>query len=209
MASSCYSSDDSDNDDTPKVIEVVENLRKEGKAVCLAYEMSDSCTKCCLCDVSAALRGNLYKHINSHGFNIKFCCAPREKSELGEGNKGCRKIFLDETFEEHTCTSEDPEQLGHFPLEKNQRSKKKMKRGGFRGFEKNFGTPDGSPAKYYNDRYTRLFHQLATRTNIGISMDSTFVRNGKMELCYLSDRQMSAVKDYLDDNDKFVLVRLL
>ena len=89
-----------------------------------------------------------------------------------------------------------------------QKSKKKTKRGGYRGFEKNFGTPDGSPAKFYNDRYTRLYHQLAIRTNVGLPMDSTFVRNGKMELCYLSDRQMSAVKDYLDDNDKYILVRL-
>ena len=206
VASSCYSSDS--EDEPIKTIEVVENLRKEGKAVCLAYEVNDSCTKCLLCDVSAALRGNLYKHINSHGYNVKFCCAPREKSELEEGNRGCRKIFLDETFDEHTCTNEPPEQLGHFPLEKTQKSKKKTKRGGYRGFEKNFGTPDGSPAKFYNDRYTRLFHQLAIRTNIGLSMDSTFVRNGKMELCYLSDRQMSAVKDYLDDNDKFILVRI-
>ena len=203
------SSDDSDNDEGTREIEVVENLRKQGKAVCLGFEMTDSQTKCCLCDVSAACRGNLYKHINSHGYSVKFCCNPREKSELEEGNKGCRKIFLEETFDEHICTSEDPEQLGHFPLDRTQKQKKKFRkgRGGFRGFEKNFGVPDGSPAKYYNDRYTRLFHQLAIRTNIGVTLDTTFIRNGKMELCYLSDRQMTAVKDYLDDNDTYILVR--
>ena len=46
------------------------------------------------------------------------------------------------------------------------------------------------------------------RTNIGVTLDTTFVRNGKMELCYLSDRQMTAVKDYIDDNDAYELVSL-
>ena len=46
------------------------------------------------------------------------------------------------------------------------------------------------------------------RTNIGVRLDTTFVRNGKMERCYLSDRQMSAVKDYIDDHDTYELVSL-
>ena len=142
-----------------------------------------------------------------NGHKNKFCCNPRENSELEDGTRGCRKIFLEETFDQHRCTLEPPEQLGNFPLDRKQKTKK-TKRGGFRGFEKNFGTPDGSPAKFYNDRYSLLYHQLAIRTNVGLPMDSTFVRNGKMELCYLTDRQMSAVKDYLDDNDKYILVRL-
>ena len=201
------SSGESDEEGEETGIEIVETLRKEGKAVCLGYEAADGYTKCCLCEVRAATRGNLYKHINVHGYTTKFCCNPRENSELEDGTRGCRKIFLEETFDKHRCTAQPPEQLGNFPLDRNKKSKK-PKRGGFRGFEKNFGTPDGSPAKFYNDRYTRLYHQLAIRTNVGLPMDSTFVRNGKMELCYLSDRQMSAVKDYLDDNDKYILVRL-
>ena len=203
------SSGESDEEEEAAGIEIVENLRKEGKAVCLGYEAADGYTKCCLCETSAATRGNLFKHINVHGYTVKFCCKPREDSELEDGTRGCRKIFLEETFDKHRCTASPPEQLGNFPLDRTQKSKrKKTKRSGFRGFEKNFGTPDGSPAKFYNDRYTRLYHQLAIRTNVGLPMDSTFVRNGKMELCYLSDRQMSAVKDYLDDNDKYILVRL-
>ena len=212
ITNSSNSSGESDQEDEGG-IEVVENLRKTGAAVCLGYEVSDGCSKCCLCEVSAANRCNLYKHINSHGYSIKFCSAPRDNSDLEDGARGCRKIFLEETFDAHKCTDETPEQLGNFPLDRKQKSKKKVKRGGggggFRGFEKNFGTPDGSPAKFYNDRYTRLYHQLAIRTNVGLAMDSTFVRNGKMELCYLTDRQMTAVRDYLDDNDKYILVRLM
>ena len=207
FATSGYSSGESD-EETGRSVEVVENMKKEGRAVILGWEMNDSCTKCLLCEVSMPCRGNLYKHINSHGYSVKFCCNPRDKSDLSPGNKGCRKIFLEETFDLHICNDDDPEQLGNFPLDKTVKMKKKMKRGGFRGYEKNFGTPDGSPAKFYNDRYTRLFHQLAVRTNIGVNLDTTFIRNGKMELCYLSDTQMSAVKDYLDDNDKFILVNI-
>ena len=237
---SCYSSgeeeeeEEENDDDNAALVEAVEALRKQGGGVCLGYEVTEGCTQCLLCDANMPCRGNLYKHINSHGYAVKFCCADRgPKSRLTEdirGVKGCRKIFIADTFDDHTCTAAAPEQIGHWPLEKNAGIKKYNKsralkgaggggggvgnasgsrssrKGGMRGFEKNFGKPDGSPAKFYNDRYTRLFHQLAVRTNIGLSLDTTFVRNGKMELCYLSDRQMSAVKDYLDDNDKYVLV---
>merc|ERR1712106_386155 len=157
------------------------------------------------CDVSASVRGNLYKHINSHGYNVKFCSNPRENSELSAGNKGCRKIWLEESFEAHRCTYEDPEQIGHYPLDKIQGKKKKRRKRGFRGFEKNFGVPDGSPAKFYSDRYTRLFRQLGIRGNHSMAMDTTFRRNGKMELVYLTGRQMTAVKDYVGGSEKYFL----
>ena len=216
-ASSCYSSgEEEEEEEDGDGREEVEALRKEGGGVCLGYEVNDSCTKCLLCDVSMPCRANLYKHINTHGYAIKFCSIiGREKSDLPDPTaRGCRKIFLEDTFDDHTCNETVPEQIGFWPLKRNQGKRKKTKIGGaknivrtgFRGFEKHFGTPDGSPAKYYNDRYTRLFHQLAVRTNIGVTLDTTFIRNGKMELCYLSDRQMSAVKDYIDDNDTFELV---
>ena len=218
-ASSCYSSgEEEEEEDAGDGREEIEAMRKEGVSVCLGYEVNDSCTKCLLCDVSMPCRANVYKHINTHGYAIKFCSIiGREKSELSDpAARGCRKIFIEDTFDDHTCNETVPEQIGHWPLKRNQGKRKKTKIGGskrivgsgFRGFEKNFGTPDGSPAKYYNDRYTRLFHQLAVRTNIGVRLDTTFVRNGKMELCYLSDRQMSAVKDYIDDHDTYELVSL-
>ena len=215
VASSCYSSGEEEESEAGDGAEVVENMRRQGGGVCLGYEVNDSCTKCLLCDTSMPCRANLYKHINTHGYVIKFCSVVgRDKSELSDpAARGCRKIFIEDTFDDHVCNETEPEQIGHWPLQRNQGKKKnkiggrKKTVGGFRGFEKNFGTPDGSPAKYYNDRYTRLFHQLAVRTNIGLSLDTTFIRNGKMELCYLSDTQMSAVKDYLDDNDTYELVR--
>ena len=219
-ASSCYSSgEDEEEEEDGDGSEEVEAMRKEGGGVCLGYEVNDSCTKCLLCEASMPCRANIYKHINTHGYAIKFCSIiGREKSDLSDPTaRGCRKIFIEDTFDDHVCNETVPEQIGFWPLKRNQGKRKKIKgggtpkkvvRSGFRGFEKHFGTPDGSPAKYYNDRYTRLFHQLAVRTNIGVTLDTTFVRNGKMELCYLSDRQMTAVKDYIDDNDAFELVSL-
>ena len=200
-------SDDSSDEGNGRICEKVEELKAEGKPVALGFEMSDSCSKCLLCDVSTSVRGNLYKHINSHGYNVKFCSNPRENSELDAANKGCRKIWLEETFEAHTCTYEDPEQIGHYPLDKMAgQKKKKRKKGGFRGYEKNFGVPDGSPAKFYSDRYTRLFRQLGIRGNHSMAMDTTFQRNGKMELVYLTGRQMTAVKDYVGGSETYFLV---
>jgi len=200
-------SDESSDDGNGRTCERVEELKGEGKPVALGFEVSDSCSKCLLCDVSTSVRGNLYKHINSHGYNVKFCSYPRENSELNAGNKGCRKIWLEESFEAHICTYEDPEQIGHYPLEKMAGLKKKKRRkGGFRGYEKNFGVPDGSPAKFYSDRYTRLFRQLGIRGNHSMAMDTTFRRNGKMELVYLTGRQMTAVKDYVGGSEMYFLV---
>jgi len=200
------SGDDSDDssEDENRVCEKVEELKTEGKPVCLGFEVSDSCSKCLLCDVTVSVRGNLYKHINAHGYNVKFCCNPRENSDLNAGNKGCRKIWLEQSFETHLCSYEDPDQLGHYPLDQREQKKKKRKRG-FRGYEKNFGVPDGSPAKFYCDRYTQLFKKMGVKGNHSMAMDTTFFRNGKMELVYLTGRQMTAVKDYCGGSEKYFL----
>ena len=205
-ASDSDSDDSSEDDGGNRTCEKVEELKTEGKPVCLGFEVSDSCSKCLLCDVSVSVRGNLYKHINSHGYHVKFCSNPRDNSELNAGNKGCRKIWLEESFEAHVCTYDDPEQVGHYPLDKKEGKKKKLRKRGFRGFEKNFGIPDGSPAKFYSERYTRLFRQLGIRGNHSMAMDTTFRRNGKMELVYLTGRQMTAVKDYVGGSEKYFLV---
>ena len=100
--------------------------------------------------------------------------------------------------------------MGSFPLRgpggANKSKKKVAKKaqgvgGGFRGYEKNFGVPDGSPAKFYSDRYRRVFSQL------GVKDSSVMGSLLKCELDFLTAGQMEAVRDYVEEpGERFFLV---
>ena len=196
--------------------QLVKELTAAGEAVCVGWEVNDSCSQCTLCSYSCPVRGNLYKHTTAHGVTpFKFCSTDREEnSELPKGNRGCRKIFAAATFDQHICTAADAEQLGEFPLLFKTRLKKLLKRkhkDKKSDHQLKYGVPDGSPAKFYSDRYAKLFQQLESKSGDGggtaLSMDTMFMRNGKMELCYLTAWQMQAVREFAGGSEKYFLVR--
>lgn len=205
-------------------IQLVEEMVASGQAVCVGWEVNDSCAQCTLCSYSCPIRGNLYKHITAHGVTaFKFCS--KESPLLPEGNRGCRRIFAASTFSSHTCSATDVPQLGEFPLLHKTRSKKKLEKKKRRKERKlvseasgdakiRFGVPDGSPAKFYSERYAKLFQQLEAKhvADEGggaaeLPMDAMFMRNGKVELVYLTAWQMQAVREFAGGSDKYFLVR--
>ena len=205
------SSDDEDTEDNGSLAAVISQLKGNGEGVCLGYVESETLSQCSLCDYNTKSSSNLYTHIKRHwDREIKFCCGPRESSTLKESGRGCRKVFLAQTFDGHTCTDEIPKPLGSFPLKgpggnanKKKGPKKAQIGSGFRGYEKNFGVPDGSPAKFYSDRYRRVFSQL------GVKDTSTMGSLLKWQLDYLTSGQMEAVRDYVEEpGERFFLVRL-
>lgn len=193
-----------------ELMKFISSHQSEGNGVCVGYEEHETLCHCTLCDFNTTQKGNLYAHIKRHcmQFDTKFCSFAREPSKL-EINKrsGCRKVFLADSFDQHTCFVGVPGSLGSFPLKSSngnsKKGEKKKKAGGFRGYEKNFGKPDGSPAKFYSDRYTRVFSQL------GVAEPSERLGSSLMwQLDYLTSGQMTAVKDYVDDpGQRFYLVR--
>ena len=72
--------DDSDEDDEEQegtAVDLAAHMLSQGLEVCLAYEISDTCTQCTFCPYYCTVRGNMYKHNAIHGFsNIKFCSKP-------------------------------------------------------------------------------------------------------------------------------------
>ena len=189
-------------------LDLAAEMTAAGKAVCVGYEINENLSQCTLCNYSCPVRGNMYKHLGSHGMrSIRFCKEAREKSELPEDTKGCRKIFTKETYDRHVCTEDGPEQLGEFTIYRgaatNRRSPQKVKE------LKKARVPDGSPAKFYCDGYTKLFHRLGSRDKHAFPMDSTFHRNGQLELVYLTAGQLKAVREFCNGNDKYYLVGLL
>ena len=210
------SSDEEDTEDQQESLTaVISQLKGKGKGVCVGYEESETSNQCLFCDYSTKGRTNLFTHIKRHyDRETKFCgvsvCGPRENSTLKDNSRGCRKVFLASTFDQHTCTEEIPKPLGSFPLRgpggANKSKKKVAKKaqgvgGGFRGYEKNFGVPDGSPAKFYSDRYRRVFSQL------GVKDSSVMGSLLKCELDFLTAGQMEAVRDYVEEpGERFFLV---
>ena len=200
------SEDEEEEDDGPTEESIAKEMAAAGKPVCVGYEISDSCSQCTFCSYSCPVRGNLCKHIRAHGFmDISFCKTGRENSVLPkQANKGCRKIFTTESFDYHRCDTEDPPQLGEFQISRGQQGPRKnttSKSGG------RFAVPDGSPAKFYCDGYTRLFHRLGSKEKHAFPMDSTFIRNGQLELTsYLTSNQMKAVREFCWGSDKYFLV---
>ena len=92
--------------------------------------------------------------------------------------------------------------LIYHPQKKKAIKKKKKHRRKF------IPTPDGSPAKFYCDAaYSRLFHRLAARDGHMMPMDATFVRNGQLELVYLTAGQMRAVREFCWGSEKYYLVK--
>ena len=213
-AGATWDSSSSEEEEDRPGLEEVEKIVSAGQPVCMGYEITESASRCTLCDVKPfTVRGNLYKHINAHGYSVKFCSNPRQGTV-----KGCRKIWMEQTFDLHECSDRVPDQLANCPLAHQTAGKQKKRQrhvgtrelGAYRGYAKYFGRPDGSPAKYYSDRYTRLFHMLGVRSNRDqLAMDTTFLRNGKVELCYLNSSQMHAVKEYVEKPDEtYFLVRI-
>ena len=200
--------DSSDEEDDEELKAIVNQLKEEGKGVCLGYEPVETLSMCLLCDFKTAHRGNLFQHIKRHyNQEVKFCAGARQPTEMEDSKRGCRKVYLKVSFDQHTCTSEAAKPLGNFPFKPlggaNRKKDKKKKAGGYRGFEKNFGVPDGSPAKFHSDRYLRVFSQLGVR-DPGERMDSAF----RWQLDYLTNGQMTAVQDYVNNpGEKFYLVR--
>ena len=204
--------EDEEEDGGPDEESIARTMAAEDKPVCVGYEVSESMSQCTFCNYSCSFRGNLCKHIRSHGFiDVAFCKMPRENSELpSQAMRGCRKIFTVDTFDLHVCTTETPDQLGEFKIsrghqgyqQQHQRQKsKKKKRSRRRG---SFGTP----AKFYCDNdYSRLFQRLASRDKHAFPMDTTFMRNGQLELTsYLTANQMKAVREFCWGSDKYFLV---
>ena len=205
------SSDEEDTEDNESLAAVISQLKGKGEGVCFGYVESETLSQCSLCDYNTRASSNLYTHIKRHwDREIKFCCGPRESSILKDSGRGCRKVFLAQTFDQHTCTDEIPKPLGSFPLKgpggntnKKKGTKKAQNGSGFRGYEKNFGVPDGSPAKFYSDRYRRVFSQL------GVKDTSAMGSLLKWQLDYLTSGQMEAVRDYVEEpGERFFLVRL-
>ena len=120
--------------------------------------------------------------------------------------QGCRKTYTEETFDRHKCTTEPPVQLGNNPIKKPFSVTKKKGKKGHKAFKFNFPTPDGSPAKFYSERYARLYRQLGVKDRRGKPMDNPFVKNGKMDLAYVTKRQMKAVMEFVKGNEKYYLV---
>jgi hypothetical protein len=217
--SSSSSSEDSDSDESEEEsiqnpgLQLVEDLCGAGRPVCVGWEESSGeWSHCNLCAYGCPVRGNLYKHITAHGVTaFKFCSAPRDEaslSSLPEGVRGCRKIYAAATFHKHVCTAAEEERLGDFQLRSRVQKKKKKKRKEKQKQRFKFGVPDGSPAKFYSERYAKLFQQLEAKgEECGVSMDAMFMRNGKMELVYLTAWQMQAVREFAGGSDKYFLVR--
>ena len=209
--SSWDSSDEEDTEDNDSLATIISQLKEKGEGVCLGYVESETLSQCSLCDYNTRASNNLYTHIKRHyDRDVKFCCVPRESTTLKDSSRGCRKVFLAQTYDSHTCTDEIPKPLGFFPLRgpggnnpNKKKSTKKGQTGGFRGYEKNFGVPDGSPAKFYSDRYRRVFSQL------GVKDTSTMGSLLKWQLDYLTSGQMEAVRDYVEEpGERFFLVSL-
>ena len=194
-------------------------LESEGQAVCVAYETSELLSQCTFCNYSCPVRGNMYKHVGAHGFtDIRFCKEARDQSHLLEGARGCRVVYTAQTFDMHWCRAEAPAQLGDFVIKrgvqnrmvpvavKKEAKKKKKKK---KEKKARYSVPDGSPAKFYCDTgYARLFHRLASRDKHAFPMDTTFHRNGQLELVYLTAYQMRAVREFCQGSDKYFLVGL-
>ena len=210
--------DEEDNDENDKETEadLVDKLLKSGKEVCLGYDIPGELHQCNFCPYSCPVRGNLYKHIGSHGFQeIKFCKEIRENSKLSDPTqRGCRKIFHLDTYDLHLCTEDDPTRLGDFKVSRgiNPRIRSPMKSDLMKPpklkikSKKKFAVPDGSPAKFYCDGYTRLFHRLGSRDKHAFPMNTTFQRNGQLELVYLTAGQMRAVREFCMGSEKYFLV---
>jgi len=208
---------------------IARDLLASGQSVCVGYEQNDSMSYCNFCSYGCSIRGNMYKHINCHGFReILFCKGPRD--EVNNLPRGCRMIFTRDSFNLHTCSVELPVKLGEFTitkgvtaapaapsipaakrrrLEKQQLRQEKRERKEKRRLKmkkrKMASLAANSPAKFYCDGYTRLFHRLGTKERHGLSMDATFHRNGQLELVYLTANQMKAVREFCWGSDKYYL----
>ena len=208
--------EENDENDEETEADLVDKLLKSGKEVCLGYDVPGELHQCNFCPYSCPVRGNLYKHIGSHGFQeIKFCKEIRENSKLSDPTqRGCRKIFHLDTYDLHVCTEDDPTRLGDFKVcrGKNPRMRSPQKSDLMKSpklkikSKKKFSVPDGSPAKFYCDGYTRLFHRLGSRDKHAFPMNTTFQRNGQLELVYLTAGQMRAVREFCMGSEKYFLV---
>ena len=195
-----------DEDETP-LLDIVTQMTNDRLGVCVGYEVTDGHNQCNMCDYFCSFRGNLHPHIRSHGItSFEFCKKPREQSTLDESQtRGCRKIFTIDSFQYHTCTNETEDKLGDFAIGGPGRKSKKKRR---RSRQPKYGTPDGTPAKFYCDGYTKLFHRLAAKDGHSMGMDATFLRNGQLELVYLTAGQLKAVREFCWGSDKYFLVGL-
>ena len=99
------------------VLTVLEELKRTEIAVCLGFEVDTTTMKCRLCGFIPTVKANLNSHITKvHciNFKLKLCKSGREKyfqpnlGQFEQRYRGCRKIFTEESFDLHTCTSETP-----------------------------------------------------------------------------------------------------
>ena len=130
----------------------------------------------------------------------------RKNSALPPGTRGCRKIFTADSFDLHICDETTPPALGNFPLSRRAQDKAApdpaVNRGPRKKKKKSEGLV-GSPAKYYCEGYTRLFHRLGSEEDLAFRMDSIFSSN----LVYLTERQIGAVREFCSgQSDKYFLV---
>ena len=131
----------------------------------------------------------------------------RENSTLPPGTRGCRKIFTADSFDLHICDETTPPALGNFPPSRRTQDKAAQDTAsrGSRKKKKKRKSDDlvGSPAKYYCEGYTRLFHRLGSEEDLAFRMDSIFSSN----LVYLTERQLGAVREFCSgQSDKYFLV---
>jgi hypothetical protein len=203
-------SEESDDDSERETEQdIAEELISQGKPVCIGYEVTDGHSACNFCDFFCTFRGNLHPHLRCHGFiDFEFCKKKRLKSTLDEDQtRGCRKIFTSDSFESHTCTDDTEDKLGDFLIQRGKGNKsagRRVKKK--RSKKQRYGSPDGTPAKFYCDGYTKLFHRLAAQDGHNMPMDTTFVRNGQLELVYLTAGQMKAVREFCKGSEKYYLV---
>ena len=114
------------------IFQVLDKLKETEKAVCLGFELDQTTMKCRLCGFIPTEKGNLNSHIkrvHSINFKLKLCKSAREdyfrpnKGFLGR-YRGCRKIFIEDSFDLHTCSSEppNPEQILEQNFEQDEKS---------------------------------------------------------------------------------------
>ena len=91
---------------------VIHELRRTETAVCLGFEV-DCTMKCRLCGFEPTVGSNLYAHIKKTHYEckLKLCKIARPGAMTANKYRGCRKVFIEQTFDFHTCTDDDPELL--------------------------------------------------------------------------------------------------
>ena len=86
----------------------LDEVIESGVAICIGVALDKRTAKCLLCPSEFDDMGDLTTHLNGHKFKGKFCKVYREQGDLEVRYRGCRKVFSEETFNDHHCTSKPP-----------------------------------------------------------------------------------------------------